>query len=141
LTEIEPATEGQTPAPPSTELRTGPSTEPKTSETDIEEAEWPHPHNGELPDTNTMSALRLAHRAVEKFPDLAKRYQKYVGGAAVLSSVVIVLASIAISRRLHKGESPEQILASITSEEIESMAHQKTENPKKPRRGITRFLP
>ena len=72
--------------------------------------------------------------------DLAKRYQKYVGTAAVLSSVVVVLASIAISRRLHKGESPEQILASITPEEIESMAHQRTENPKKQRRGITRFL-
>ena len=134
MTEIEPATQGETPTPSSTELRAG--------DAEAEEADWPHNHNGELPDTHTMSALQLAHRAVEKFPDLVKRYQKYAGGAAVLSSVVIVLASIAISRRLHKGESPEQILASITPEEIESMAHQKTENPKKPRRrGITRFLP
>jgi hypothetical protein len=125
LTEIEPATEGQAPAP----------------QAETEEADWHNHHNGELPDTNTMSALQLAHKAVDKFPELAKRYQKYVGTAAVLSSVVIVLASIAISRRLHKGESPEQILASITPEEIESMAHEKTENPKKPRRGITRFLP
>jgi hypothetical protein len=125
LTEIEPAVEGQTPTP----------------EAELEEADWPHNHNGELPDTNTMSALQLAHKAVDKFPDLVKRYQKYVGGAAVLSSVVIVLASIAISRRLHKGESPEHILASITSEEIESMAQNKTENPNKPRRGIKRFLP
>ena len=134
MTEIEPATEGETSAPPSSETKAG--------EAEAEEVEWHHHHNGELPDTNTMSALQLAHRAVEKFPDLVKRYQKYVGGAAVLSSVVVVLASIAISRRLHKGESPEQILASITPEEIESMAHQKTENPKKKRRrGITRFLP
>jgi hypothetical protein len=125
LTQIEPATEGET----------------LTPEAEIEEADWPHNENGEHPDTQTMSALQLAHKAVDKFPDLVKRHQKYIGGAAVLSSVVVVLASIAISRRLHKGESPEQILASITSEEIESMARQKTENPKKPRRGITRFLP
>jgi hypothetical protein len=124
LTEIATATEGETPTP----------------EAEAEETEWPQNHNGELPDTQTLSALRLAHKAVAKFPDLVKRHQTYVGGAAVLSSVVVVLASIAISRRLHKGESPEQILASITPEEIESMAQQKTVNPKKPRRGITRFL-
>jgi hypothetical protein len=110
-------------------------------EAESDEADWPHNHTGEMVDPHTVSALQLAHKAVEKFPDLAKRYQKYVGTAAVLSSVVVVLASIAISRRLHKGESPEQILASITPEEIESMAHEKTENPRKPRRGITRFLP
>jgi hypothetical protein len=124
LTEIEAAVEGETPTP----------------ETDAEESDWPHNNNGELPDTHTMSALQLAHKAVEKFPDLVKRYQKYVGGAAVLSSVVVVLASIAISRRLHKGETPEQILASITPEEIEAMAGNKTVNPNK-RRGLKRFLP
>ena len=110
------------------------------AETDDDAAEW-HPHNnGERPDTSTVSALELAHKAVAKFPDLAKRYQKHIGAAAVLSSAVVVLASIAISRRIGKGESPERILEEITSEEIEG-AHRKTENPKKPRKGITRFLP
>lgn len=116
-----------------TEIETAP-------EAESDEAEWHNHHNGELPDNQTMSALELAHKAVAKFPDLAKRYQKYIGTAAVLSSAVIVLASIAISRRLYRGESPEDILASITPEEIES-AHQKTENPRKPRKGIGRLLP
>src|SRR5581483_9124786 len=97
-------------------------------------------HNGELPDSHTMSVLQVAHKAVAQFPDLVKRHQKYVGTAAVLSSAVVVLASIAISRRLHKGQTLERILDEITPEEIESMATQKTVNPKKPRRGITRFL-
>jgi hypothetical protein len=109
-------------------------------EADTEDAaEWHPHHNGERPDIGTVSALELAHKAVAKFPDLAKRYQKHIGAAAVLSSAIVVLASIAISRRLHKGESPERILAEITSEEIEG-AHRKTENPKSPRKGITRFL-
>jgi hypothetical protein len=125
LTQTEPATEGEI----------------RTPEESAEEVEWHHHHhNGELPDTNTVSALELAHKAVAKFPDLAKRYQKYIGTAAVLSSAVIVLASIAIAKRQHRGESAERILAEITPEEIESMAAQRTENPKKPRRGITRFL-
>jgi hypothetical protein len=117
-----------------TELEPAPGTE-------ADEVEWHHHHNGELPDTSTMSALQLAHKAVAKFPDLAKRYQKYIGTAAVVSSAVVVLASIAISRRLHKGESPERILAEITREEIESMAQQKTLNPRKQLgRSIARFL-
>jgi hypothetical protein len=109
--------------------------------TEADEPDYVAHHNGELPDSNTMSVLQAAHKAVAKFPDLVKRHQKYVGTAAVLSSAVVVLASIAISRRLHKGETLERILDEITPEEIESMATQKTVNPKKPRRGITRFLP
>ncbi len=125
MTELEAATEGET----------------MTPEVPAEEHEWHNNHNGELPDTHTVSALELAHKAVNKFPDLAKRYQKYIGTAAVLSSAVIVLASIAISKRQHSGQSTERILAEITPEEIESMASQRVENPKKPRRGIIRFLP
>jgi cell division septation protein DedD len=67
-----------------------------------------------------MNALQLAHRAVAKFPELTKRYQKFIGTAAVVSSAIIVLASIAVSRRLHSGESAEDILASITPDEIEN---------------------
>lgn len=117
-----------------TELEPAPEAEP-------EDHDWHHHHNGERPDHHALSALQLAHKAVDKFPDLVRRHQKYIGTAAVLSSAVVVMASIAISRRLHKGESIERILEEITSEEIESMATQKTENPQKPRRGIKRFLP
>jgi hypothetical protein len=111
------------------------------AQAEAEDFEYHHHTNGEHPDSHTMSALQLAHKAVNKFPDLVKRHQKFVGTAAVLSSAVVVLASIAITKRLHKGESPEHILASITSEEIESMATQKTENPRKPKRGLRRILP
>lgn len=100
------------------------------SVTEQDEAEW-HNGQGEAPDTNTMSALQLAHRAVHKFPELTKRYQKFIGTAAVVSSAVIVLASIAVNRRLHKGESPEHILASITPDEITSIAKEKRKKPNK----------
>jgi hypothetical protein len=86
---------------------------------------------GEAPDNSAMTALQLAHRAVAKFPDLSKRYQKFIGTAAVVSSAVIVLASIAVSRRLHRGESPESILDNITTDEIESVAKEKREKPQR----------
>jgi hypothetical protein len=97
---------------------------------DTDDNDW-HNGQGEAPDRSALTALQLAHRAVHKFPELTKRYQKFIGTAAVVSSAVIVLASIAVSRRLHKGESPEQILASITPDEIESVAKEKREKPKR----------
>jgi hypothetical protein len=94
-----------------------------------EDSEW-HNGNGEAPDGNALMALQLAHRAVAKFPELSKRYQKFIGTAAVVSSALIVLSSIAVNRRLHRGESPESIIASITSDEIESIAKEKRSKPK-----------
>ena len=44
---------------------------------------------------------------------------------------MIVLASIAVGRRLHRGESPESILEAITPDEIESIAREKREKPKR----------
>jgi hypothetical protein len=97
---------------------------------DADEPEWQNAQ-GEAPDNSALTALQLAHRAIAKFPELAKRYQKFIGTAAVVSSALIVLASIAVSRRLHKGETPEDILASITSEEIESAGKEKPAKPEK----------
>ncbi|MGE0059945.1 MAG: hypothetical protein AB7P33_03385 [Dehalococcoidia bacterium] len=77
---------------------------------------------GEAPDHSAMDIIRLAHRAVDKFPELTRRYQKFIGAGAVLSSAVIVLATIAINKRLKDGDSIEKILAEITPEEIESAA-------------------
>ena len=57
---------------------------------------------------------------VGKFPDLTRRYQKFIGAGAVLSSAVIVLTTIAINKRLTQGESVDKILAQITPEEIET---------------------
>jgi hypothetical protein len=91
---------------------------------ELEDTDW-HNGQGEAPDHSALTALQLAHRAVHKFPELTKRYQKFIGTAAVVSSAVIVLASIAVSRRLHKGESPDRILAEITPDEIESIGREK----------------
>jgi hypothetical protein len=93
-------------------------------------ADW-HSRLGEAPDSSSLTALQLAHRAVAKFPDLAKRYQKFIGTAAVVSTALIVLASIAVSRRLHSGESAEDILATITPEEIENAGKQQPLKPAK----------
>jgi hypothetical protein len=98
--------------------------------TDSDDTDW-HNGQGEAPDPSAPSALQLAHRVVAKFPDLTKRYQKFIGTAAVVSSALIVLASIAVSRRLHKGETPEDILASITPEEIENAGREKPAKPRK----------
>ena len=95
-----------------------------------EDAEW-HNGNGEAPDSSAVAALQLAHRVIAKFPDLSKRYQKFIGTAAVVSSALIVLASIAVSRRLHSGESAEDILASITPDEIENAGKQQPAKPAK----------
>jgi hypothetical protein len=91
---------------------------------EAEDTEWQN-GQGEAPDTNAVNALHLAHRAVAKFPELTKRYQKFIGTAAVVSSAVIVLASIAVSKRLHTGESPDKILAEITPDEIENAGREK----------------
>jgi hypothetical protein len=103
--------------------------EPPPERAETEDSDW-HNGNGEAPDNSAMSSLQLAHRAIAKFPELAKRYQKFIGTAAVVSTALIILASIAVSRRLNHGESPEKILAEITPDEIENAGKQKPEKPK-----------
>jgi hypothetical protein len=101
-------------------------TEP-TEQPELEDGDWQT--QGEAPDSSALSALQLAHRVVAKFPELTKRYQKFIGTAAVVSSALIVLASIAVARRLNRGESAEDILNSITPEEIENAGKEKPEKP------------
>jgi len=79
-------------------------------------------HGGEMPDSATAQALNLAHRAAEKFPELAKRYRNFAGPAAVASGALLVLAGVAVARRARRGQHPEQILEQITSAEIEQAA-------------------
>ena len=100
------------------------------AEQEPEDPQW-QTGQGEAPDSSALTALQLAHRAVAKFPELTKRYQKFIGTAAVVSSALIVLASIAVSRRLHSGESEEDILASITPDEIENAGKSKPIKPSK----------
>ena len=77
---------------------------------------------GESPDNATRQALHLAHRAAEKFPELAHRYRSFAGPAVVVSGALIALAGVAVARRLRRGQQPEEILDQITSEEIEQAA-------------------
>ena len=79
--------------------------------------ELKHPSGGERLQGTATDAVRLAHRALERFPDLVKRHKFIAGGAAVSSSLV-VLAGVAIGRRLHSGQSEEEAVASLTEEEL-----------------------
>jgi hypothetical protein len=84
-----------------------------------EEEAW-EPVIGDQPDGWTKDALRLAHNAISKFPELRRRHRRYAGPAAVLSTGIVLLAGIAVTRRLRRGESPEDILDELTPEEIEN---------------------
>ena len=93
---------------------------PSTADKDPEEL-WEH-QEGESPDGATRQALNLAHRAAEKFPDLAHRYRSFAGPAAVVSGALVAMAGVAVARRVRRGQQPEEILEQITSEEIEQAA-------------------
>ncbi|MEX2237208.1 MAG: hypothetical protein WEB00_06715 [Dehalococcoidia bacterium] len=77
---------------------------------------------GEEPDGSSVQAIQLAHQAIKKFPAFASRHRKFIGSVAVISTSALVLAGIAIGRRLRRGESPKKILEEITPEEIENAA-------------------
>ena len=95
---------------------------PTAIEPDHDDDLWEEPHEGETPDAATAEQLSLAHKAVGKFPELAHRYRSFAGPVAIASGALIVLASVAVARRARRGQHPEEILAGITSEEIEQAA-------------------
>jgi len=94
---------------------------PPEEPTEGEDHAWDVPE-GEQPDSATRHTLNLAHQAIDRFPELAQRYRRFTGPAAVVSTALVLLAGIAIARRLRLGEHPEQILDSLTPDEIESAA-------------------
>src|SRR5438067_9846366 len=67
----------------SPEVSVSESEEQPAAQPDVHDHEW-HNGHGETPDSHSLHALQLAHRAVDKFPELKKRYQKYIGPVAVL---------------------------------------------------------
>jgi len=101
---------------------------PNDAEADEQDHDY-HNGTGEAPDSSALKALHLAHQAVAKFPHLSRRYQKFIGTAAVVSSALIVLSSIAVSKRMHRGESDEKILAEITPDEIENAGKSRPAKP------------
>ncbi len=76
-----------------------------------------HPSGGERLQGAATDAVRLAHRGLERFPDLVKRH-KFIAGGAAVSSSLLVLAGVAIARRLRSGQSEEEALASLTEDEL-----------------------
>jgi hypothetical protein len=94
-------------------------TEKDSPEEQPPEEPW-EPVIGDQPDGRTQDALNLAHKALDKFPDLRQRYRRFSGPAAVVSTGIVLLAGIAVARRLRRGESPDEILEGLTPEEIEN---------------------
>lgn len=79
--------------------------------------ELKHPSGGERLQGTATDAVRLAYRGLERFPDLVKRH-KYIAGGAAVSTSLVVLAGVAITRRLRSGQSEEEAIASLTEEEL-----------------------
>ncbi len=75
---------------------------------------------GETVDAETHKTLRLAHRAVAKFPELKGKYRAYAGAAAVVSSVATLMAGVAIARKMKRGMSGDKALASLTAADLEN---------------------
>ena len=84
-----------------------------------------HPSGGERLQGAASDAVRLAHRGLERFPDLVKRH-KFIAGGAAVSSSLLVLAGVAIARRLRSGQSEEEALASLTEEELAGHRDERT---------------
>ena len=76
-----------------------------------------HPSGGERVTGTAGDAIRLAHKALERFPDVVKRH-KFIAGGAAISSSLVALAGVAIARRVRSGQTEEEALASITEEEL-----------------------
>ena len=76
-----------------------------------------HPSGGERVTGAAGDAIRLAHRALERFPHVVKRH-KFIAGGAAISSSLVALAGVAIARRVRSGQTEEEALASITEDEL-----------------------
>ena len=79
-----------------------------------------HPAGGENIDRSARDAVRLAHDALDRFPDLVRRHKFLAGGAAV-SSALVALAGVAVARRIHHGQTAADAVADVTSEELEGL--------------------
>ena len=78
---------------------------------------------GETVDAETHRTLRLAHRAVAKFPEIKGKYKVYAGAVAVVSSTATLIAAIALTRKTRRGMSGDRALASLTVADIEAAIH------------------
>ena len=79
-----------------------------------------HASGGEKIDAAAHDAIRLAHRALDRFPELVRRH-KFIAGGAAISSSLVVLAGVAIARRVRGGQSQEEALATVTEDELQGL--------------------
>ncbi len=82
---------------------------------------------GESLDHTAHDAVRLAHRALERFPLVVARH-RYVAGGAAISSALVVLAGVAIARRMRAGQSADEAIATLTEDEIEGRTRYRLED-------------
>ena len=76
-----------------------------------------HPSGGEHVTHAAGAAIRLAHKVLERFPDVVRRH-KYIAGGAAVSTSLVTLAGVAIARRMRGGQSEEEAIASVTEDEL-----------------------
>lgn len=76
-----------------------------------------HASGGERLDDTSHLAVRLAHRALERFPEVVRRH-RYVAGGAAVSTSLVTLAAAAVARRMHAGATAAQAVALVTVEDL-----------------------
>ncbi len=81
-----------------------------------------HPSGGEQIDRAAETSIRLAYKALERFPELVRRH-KFIAGGAAISSSLIVLAGVAIARRMLNGQSPEEAVETVTEDEMQGLTN------------------
>ncbi len=79
-----------------------------------------HPSGGEQLDDLAHGAIKLAHEAIERFPEMKKRHMFLAGGAAI-SSALVVAAGVAVARRIRAGAKPHEAVRDVTEDEIEGL--------------------
>jgi len=93
---------------------------------------------GEMIDRAARDAIRLAHRALDRFPNLVRKHKVLAGGAAISSSLV-VLAGVAITRRILKGQSAEDAVQMVTEAELEGVTPpERRQSARRPPEGASR---
>ena len=75
---------------------------------------------GEVIDRAARDAVRLAHHALDRFPELVRKHKFLAGGAAISSSLV-ALAAVAITRRILHGQSAEEAVSTVTEAELQGL--------------------
>jgi hypothetical protein len=77
---------------------------------------------GEHIEDVAQNAIRLAHKTLDRFPEIKRRHMVVAGGAA-LSSAIIAAAAVAIVRRVKSGSTETEAVAEITADELENPNH------------------